>query len=146
MDDLLDVLLIEDNSTDADLTMRALKKKNNGLKIKHVEDGAEALDFIFSQGVYSNRNPSFLPKLILMDLQLPRINGHEVLKQIKNNERTRKTPIVILTSSSHLQDVMECYSNGANAYMVKPMDFEEYILQVSSAVHFWLEINYLPTY
>jgi two-component system, response regulator len=146
MDETLDVLLIEDNSTDADLTLRALLKKDKNLVVKHIDDGEEALDFILSQGAYSDRFPGPTPKLILMDLQLPKINGTEILKEIKNNEKTRIIPVVMLTSSSHPEDVLDCYSNGANAYMVKPMDFDSYILQVSKAVHFWLDINYSPGY
>ena len=146
MDEVLDVLLVEDNYTDADLTMRALKKNGKKINIKHVEDGAEALDFIFSTGIYSQRNPQLLPRLVLLDLQLPKINGHDVLRQLKTNDKTCLIPTVILTSSNHISDVMDCYKSGANAYVVKPLDFDDYINQVSAAVNFWLEINYLPPY
>jgi two-component system, response regulator len=147
--ELIDILLIEDNFSDADLTIRltirALKKGDPNLSITHLEDGAAALDYIFSQGDYSNV-PTRKPKLILLDLQLPKIGGHEVLKEIKMNEKTRIIPVIILTSSSHPKDVQSCYHSGANAYMVKPLDFDEYMNHVSEIVRFWLRVNYLPTY
>jgi len=141
-----DILLIEDNSTDADLTLRALKQRNINLNILHIEDGAEAIDFIFSQGVYEERLGKGFPKLILMDLQLPKINGQEVLRKIKESSLAKVIPTVILTSSNHRKDVIECYQLGANAYMVKPLDFEEYIQQIGKAVDFWIDANYCPIY
>lgn len=141
-----DILLVEDNSTDADLTFRAIKERYSSLNVLHIEDGAEALDFIFSQGSYSDTKGLSLPKLILMDLQLPKINGQEVLQHIKQNATTKVVPIVILTSSNHEKDVMECYQAGANGYMVKPLDFNDYISQVSKAIEFWIDVNHLPNY
>jgi two-component system, response regulator len=138
MDDNFDVLLVEDSATDADLTLRALRKNNKTLTIKHIEDGEEALNFIFARPTQS------APRLILMDLQLPKLNGTEILKEIKNNDKTKMIPVVMLTSSNQPDDVMNCYSLGANAYMVKPLDFDVYISQVATAIQFWLDINCLP--
>jgi two-component system response regulator len=139
-----DILLIEDNSTDADLTLRALKLKNLHLSVTHVEDGVEALDFIFRKGSFENRLSEHLPKLILMDLKLPKMDGPNVLKEIKRNEITKAIPVVILTSSNQESDIRECYRLGANAYIVKPLEFEDYLHQISSAAYFWMNINCLP--
>jgi CheY-like chemotaxis protein len=142
-----DILLIEDNSADADLTIRALNKKNANLNIMHFEDGAEALDYIFFEGIYRGTTRESCLKLILMDLQLPKINGQVVLNRIKLNKETKMIPTVILTSSNLHKDVIECYQLGANGYMVKPLDFEDYIQQISKAVDFWIDINYyVPFY
>lgn len=143
---MVDVLLIEDNFTDADLTLRALKKRNVSLNVVHLEDGVQALDYLFPQGSFSEGEKENFPKLILMDLQLPKINGHEVLKRIKQSEATKMIPILIFTSSNQQKDILECYQSGTNGYMVKALDFEEYIQQISKAVDFWIDINYTANY
>lgn len=142
----VDILLIEDNIADADFTLRALKQKDNSLKILHVEDGAEALDFIFCEGSYSNLERNRYPKIILMDLQLPKVSGIEVLRRIKGTKITQLLPVVILTSSNHQADVLDCYQLGANAYMVKSLDFKQYVQQISTMVSFWMDVNYLPNF
>ena len=136
-----EILLIEDNASDADLTLRALKKKNLHFNTIHFDDGAEALEAILSQLHSGGRQ---FPHLILLDLKLPGLSGKEILGELKNNKKTRMIPVVMLTSSNQLSDVMECYQLGANAYIVKPLDFVEYISLVSEAASFWLNMNYMP--
>ena len=117
----IEILLIEDNMNDAELTIRALKKNNLANKLVHLKDGAEAIDFIFAEGNYSGRKVENIPKVILLDLKMPKVNGIEVLKKIKADERTKKIPVVILTSSKEDPDIQECYHLGVNSYVVKPV-------------------------
>lgn len=143
--DTADILLIEDNYSDADLTLRALKKKNLHLKVVHFEDGAEALEALFSRlGEKAERSGRYIPHLILLDLKLPGMHGKEILKELKRHSKTKMIPVVVLTSSNQQRDVSECYQLGCNAYIVKPMDFEEYMCRVSEAAFFWMQINYMP--
>jgi len=116
----VEILLVEDNPTDAELTMRALKRKNMANQLVWVKDGAEALDFIFATGAYSHRNPEDLPKLILLDLRMPKVDGLEVLQKIKDEEVTRQIPVVVLTSSKEDRDIVESYKLGVNSYVSKP--------------------------
>ena len=136
-----EILLIEDNMSDAELTIRALKKNNLANKLIHLKDGAEALDFIFAQGIYSDRNMENHPKVILLDLKMPKVNGIEVLQKIKGDERTKKIPVVILTSSKEDPDIKECYRLGVNSYVVKPVDFEAFIKAVSELGLYWMILN-----
>lgn len=140
-----DIVLIEDNAGDADLTMRALKKKNLHYNVIHFEEGAEALDAIF-QHLNDEKEISSqqFPHLIFLDLKLAGLSGKEVLKALKENEKTRRIPVVVLTSSNQENDVTQCYNYGANAYIVKPLDLDEYIHSVSEAANFWMKINYVP--
>ncbi|MBV1767976.1 MAG: response regulator, partial [Methanobacterium sp.] len=115
--DEVEILLVEDNPTDAELTMRALKRKNLANQVAWVKDGAEALDFIFTKGDYSQRNPEDLPKLILLDLRMPKVDGLEVLQKIKAQKHTRKIPVVVLTSSQEDRDIVESYELGVNSYV-----------------------------
>lgn len=143
--DTADILLIEDNKSDADLTLRALKKKNLHLNVFHFEDGAEALEAIFSrlEGKAGFNSRPF-PRLILLDLKLPGMQGKDILRELKGNEKTSMIPVVVLTSSNQQIDVSDCYRLGSNAYIVKPLDFDKYMDLVSEAAFFWMQVNYMP--
>lgn len=143
--DEVEILLVEDNPTDAELTMRALKRKNLINKLVWVKDGAEALDFIFAKGEYSDRNIDDLPKLILLDLRMPKVDGLEVLHEIKANEKTKRIPVVILTSSKEDRDIVESYKLGVNSYVSKPVEFDEFIDAVSTMGFYWILINKPPS-
>jgi two-component system response regulator len=141
---MVDILLVEDNPRDAELTMRALRKRNLGNPLHLVEDGVEALDFIFCRGIYANRDPSLPPKLIILDLKLPRLNGLEVLRELKTNERTRAIPVVVVTSSREDPEIQAAYALGANSYVVKPVDFDTFLEAMSSIGLYWLLVNQAP--
>lgn len=140
----LEILLVEDNPTDAELTMRALKRKNLANRLVWVKDGEEALDFIYAQGQFVDRNPEDLPRLILLDLRMPKVDGLEVLKEIKAHEKTRKIPVVVLTSSQEDQDVVESYKLGVNSYVSKPVEFDDFLEAVSTLGLYWMLINKPP--
>ena len=140
----VEILLAEDNMNDAELTIRALKQNNLANKLVHVKDGAEALDFIFAQGDYSNRKVENGPKVVLLDLKMPKINGIEVLRKIKSDERTKKIPVVVLTSSKEDPDIRVCYALGVNSYVVKPMKFESLVKVLSDLGLYWLLLNQPP--
>ena len=147
MDDTLkevEILLVEDNPTDAELAIRALAESNLANKLVWVKDGAEALDFIFASGAYSARQMTNGPKVILLDLQLPKVDGMEVLRRIKNDERTRTIPVVVLTSSKEDRDVVESYRTGGNSFISKPVGFEEFARTVSDLGLYWLLVNHPP--
>lgn len=147
MDDALkevEVLLVEDNPTDAELCIRALKKNNLANKLVWVKDGAEALDFIFAKGAYSGRNGLTVPKVILLDLRLPKVDGMEVLRQIKADQRTRTIPVVVLTSSKEDRDVAQSYQLGVNSFISKPVEFDEFARTVSELGLYWLLMNHPP--
>ena len=141
----IEILLVEDNPNDVELTLRALKKHNLANKVHVVKDGAEALDYIFSRGTYENRNVNERPKLILLDLKLPKVDGLEVLRQIKSDERTKTIPVVVLTSSREEQDMIESYKLGVNSYIVKPVDFDKFLDAVSKLGLYWLLLNEQPS-
>jgi two-component system response regulator len=140
----VEILLIEDNMSDAELTIRALKKNHMVNNLVHLKDGAEALDFIFGQGEYAGRPMESTPKVILLDLKMPKINGLEVLEKLKADERTKKIPVVVLTSSKEDPDIQLCYSLGVNSYVVKPVDFESFIKAVSDLGLYWMLLNQPP--
>jgi len=140
----VEILLVEDNPNDVELTLRALKNNKLTNRIHVVRDGAEALDFLFSRGAYSGRNATSLPKVVLLDLKLPKVDGLEVLKQIKQDPRTHVLPVVVLTSSREEPDVERCYALGVNSYIVKPVDFEGFVRAVSEAGLYWLLLNQPP--
>ena len=132
-----EILLVEDNLNDAELTIRALKKNNLANNLIHLEDGKEALDFLYDD----NNAP---PKLILLDLKMPRVDGIEVLRKLKSDEQRKVIPIVVLTSSKEERDIVESYKLGVNAYIVKPVNFEEFVRAVSELGLFWLILNQPP--
>jgi two-component system response regulator len=140
----VEILLVEDNPTDAELTIRALKKNNLANRLFWVKDGAEALDFLFASGDYSHRNLEGLPKLVLLDLRMPKVDGLEVLQKIKANERTKSIPVVVLTSSKEDRDVVESYKLGVNSYVSKPVEFEEFTEAVSTLGLYWMLLNKPP--
>jgi len=121
----VEILLVEDNPNDEELTLRALRKNNLANRVHVVRDGAEALEFIFATGAYTDRRVENGPKVILLDLKLPKVDGLEVLRRVKSDERTRATPVVVLTSSREERDVVERYKLGVNSYLVKPVDFDK---------------------
>lgn len=140
----IEILLIEDNIDDANLAIRAFKKSNLGNKLFHVKDGAEALDFIFGKGDYSGRVFK-KPELILLDLKMPKIDGKEVLKKLKTEEHTKDIPVVILTSSKEDPDIKICYDLGANSYIVKPVEFDDFHQTISKLGIYWLRLNQSPS-
>ncbi len=135
------VLLIEDNPSDEKLTLRAFKKANIANEVDVVRDGAEALEYLFATGAYANRDPTSLPTVTLLDLNLPRISGLEVLRRIRADERTKHLPVVILTSSKEDEDIASGYELGANAYVRKPVDFMEFVQAAQTLGLFWLLLN-----
>jgi len=138
------ILLVEDNYDDETLTLRALKQNNIVNNVEVVRDGAEALDFIFAQGLYSDRDISNIPVVILLDLKLPKVDGIEVLKKIRSNKITKVIPIVILTSSDEEKDILDSYHFGANSYIKKPVDFDQFIIAVKQLGLYWLVLNIPP--
>lgn len=140
----IEILLVEDNTSDAELTIRALHKKNIANNIIHLQDGAMALDFLFGTGSFANRNINNRPKIILLDLKMPKVDGIEVLRKIKAEELTRKIPVVVLTSSKENPDIEKAYSLGANSYIVKPVDFDGFSKAIAELGFYWLLLNESP--
>jgi len=138
------ILLVEDNPDDEALTIRALKKNNIGNDLVVVHDGAEALDFLFATGAFSSRDINDRPQVILLDLKLPKVDGLEVLRRIRADERTRLLPVVILTSSKEDTDLVKSYSLGANSYVRKPVDFNQFVEAVRNLGLYWLVLNEAP--
>jgi CheY-like chemotaxis protein len=137
----VEILLVEDNPNDAELALRALKKNNFGNRVHWVKDGAEALDFLFAREAYANRNIRNGPKVVFLDVKLPKVDGIEVLRQVKSDERTRAIPVVIMTSSREDRDMVESYKLGVNSYVVKPVDFEQFSRAVTDMGFYWLLVN-----
>ncbi|MDP3511953.1 MAG: response regulator [Sulfuritalea sp.] len=142
--DEVEILLVEDTAADAELTIRALKKNCLVNNLVWVKDGAEALDFLFATGVYADRDKTHQPKVVLLDLRLPRISGVEVLRRLKSDERARTIPVVVLTSSKEDVDVEECYRLGVNSYITKPVSFDEFVKVVGELGLYWLLLNKIP--
>lgn len=143
--DSVEVLLVEDNSTDAELTIRELKKHNMANNLVHLKDGEEALAFIFATGKYAGiKEVHYSPRVILLDIQMPKVNGIEVLQAIKADPRTRAIPVVMLTSSKEDPDIRVCYDLGANSYIVKPVNFEGFAVAIKNLGFYWLLLNQLP--
>jgi two-component system, response regulator len=140
----VEILLVEDNPTDAELCVRSLKSYNLANNVVWLRDGAEALDYLFSCGTYSHRNPNGTPRVILLDLRLPKIDGKEVLKQIKADDRLKCIPVVVLTSSREDRDIAECYKVGANSFVVKPVEFDNFAETVAKLGYYWSLINTPP--
>lgn len=144
MNSKIQILLVEDNMNDAELTIRALKKNNLTNELTHVRDGAEALDFIFAQGRYFDRKMDDFPNVIILDLKMPKVNGIEVLRRIKSDERTKKIPVVMLTSSKEDPDIQECYRLGVNSYVVKPVEFNHFVKAITDLGLYWMILNQPP--
>jgi CheY-like chemotaxis protein len=138
------ILLVEDDPNDEALTLRALQKNNIGERVFVVHDGLEALEFLFCTGAYADRDPKQMPQLILLDIKLPKVDGLEVLRRLRADERTRLLPIVILTSSDEEQDLVKAYSGGVNSYLRKPVDFNQFVGTVRELGLYWLELNEAP--
>jgi two-component system, response regulator len=139
-----DILLVEDNPQDAELTIRSLKKKNLANRLVVVEDGEAALEYLFCRGRFADRDMNQVPKVVLLDLKLPKVSGLEVLRALKDNERTRLIPVVILTSSKEDPDIDTAYALGVNSYVVKPVDFDAFAEAVSNLGLYWLVVNQPP--
>ena len=137
----IDILLIEDNASDAELTVHAFQKHSRSRRIHVVRDGAAALDFFHCTGTYAGRSGQDLPKLILLDLKLPLVDGHYVLRQIRTNPTIRHVPIVVLTSSREARDIYQCYQLGISSYIVKPVNFDEFTDAAKVIAKYWLELN-----
>ena len=135
------ILLVEDNPKDEELTLRALKKSNVLNPVVVARDGVEALDYLFARGAHANRDPAAMPQVVLLDLKLPKVDGLEVLKALRANERTKLLPVVVLTSSVEEQDLIRSYSLGANSYVRKPVDFVQFIEAVRQLGLYWLILN-----
>jgi CheY-like chemotaxis protein len=138
----VEILLVEDNMVDAEITIRALKKYNMANHLIHLKNGKEAVDFIFATGAYAGiRDIVFPPKVVLLDIQMPKMNGMEVLEKIKSDPRTRTMPVVMLTSSKEHPDIQKCYNLGANSYIVKPVNFENFAEVLKQLGFYWLLLN-----
>jgi len=143
---ITEILLVEDNPDDLEMTLHALRKANVANHIQVARDGAEALDFIFAEGAFASRKMEDGPKVILLDLKLPKVDGSEVLARIKGDPRTRKIPVIILTSSKEQTDVFKTYDLGVNSYIVKPVDFEHFVQAVQDLGMYWLLLNQPPSF
>ena len=137
-----EILLVEDSPYDAELTIRALTSRHLSNKLVHVKDGAEALDFIFGSGAYAARDTSQHPKVVLLDLKLPKVDGLQVLRTIKADQRTKNIPVVVMTSSQEQRDEVESYHLGVNGYVVKPVDFDDFSKAVSDLGCYWVLVNH----
>jgi two-component system, response regulator len=142
--DQVEILLVEDDPEDLELTMHALKEEHVGNRIQVARDGEEALDYLFCRGPHSGRAPDCNPKLILLDLKLPKVDGLEVLEQIKRDPRTKAVPVVVLTSSRQEQDLVQSYHLGANSYIQKPVDFDQFQATIKKLGYYWLLVNQSP--
>ncbi|HXK61693.1 MAG TPA: response regulator [Acidobacteriota bacterium] len=145
MTNQIEILLVEDNPNDIELTQRALKKQNLANRLVIVQDGAEALDLLFARGRYEGRKIEDTPRVVLLDLKLPKVDGIEVLKALRGDDRTKKIPIVVLTSSSDERDVVETYKLGVNSYIVKPVNFEKFAEVIRELGYYWLLLNHPPS-
>jgi len=144
MNTAMEILLIEDNPHDAELTIRALQKRHLANRLVHIADGQTALDFLFGTGAHEGRDVQHQPKVVLLDLKLPKLDGIEVLRRLRADERTKLVPVVVLTSSREDRDVLETYKLGANSYIVKPVDFEKFSEAVCNLGMYWLLLNEPP--
>ena len=142
--DDVDILLVEDTESDAELAIRALRKRGLANKLVWLTDGAQALDFIFGEGEYAQRNVENHPKVILLDLRLPKVSGVEVLRRIKGDPHARNIPVVVVTSSKEDADLVECYALGVNSYISKPVEFDEFTKAVGDLGFYWLLVNRRP--
>ena len=144
IDNIVDIVLIEDNPDDVEMTLDALKTRNLSNRVKVLRDGEEALDYIFCAGQYADRDICVRPKVILLDLKLPKVDGIEILRRIRSDERTRTLPVVILTSSDEQKDRIETYELGVNSYIVKPVEFDKFAQAVAEIGLYWVLLNKVP--
>lgn len=142
--DEVGILLVEDNPNDVELTLRALQKNHLANKVLVVTDGAQALDFLFARGEYANREAGSDPKVVFLDLKLPKVDGLEVLREMKADKRTQCIPVVMLTSSQEEQDIVESYQLGVNSYIVKPIAFESFARAIAELGFYWMVLNKAP--
>jgi two-component system, response regulator len=140
----VEILLVEDNPADAEMTLRALRRHNLANKVHWVKDGQEALDFMFRNGDYASRDASLGPKLVMLDIKMPKVDGIEVLRQLKDHAETRLVPVVVMTSSNEERDVVESYRLGVNSYIVKPVQFDAFLDTVSRIGMYWVLANRVP--
>jgi len=140
----IDIILVEDSMEDANLVMRSLKKNNLGNSIIHLKDGSEALDFIFAKGEFAERKVEDKPRLMLLDLKMPKVDGLQVLRELKKDVRTKTIPVVIMTSSREDRDLIDSYELGVNSYVVKPVSFENFAQAVAELGMYWLMVNQAP--
>lgn len=140
----VEILIVEDNQNDAEMALRALKQNKLTNKVLVVEDGEEALDFLFARGKFEKRKRSARPKIILLDLKLPKIDGREVLREIKSNEETKIIPVIVLTSSKEENDIVQSYKLGVNSYIIKPVDFDKFVDAIRDIGLYWLLLNQHP--
>lgn len=143
-DIVVEIVLIEDNPHDAELALRALQKSGLANKVQWLQDGVEALDFLFATGAYAHRQVNHRPKVILLDLKLPKVDGLEILRRLKADPGTRSIPVVVMTSSQEEQDIVESYRLGVNSYIVKPVDFDKFAQSVADLGLYWLLLNKVP--
>jgi two-component system, response regulator len=144
MTEIIEILLVEDNPSDLKLAMRAFEKNNLAKKVQVLRDGEEALEYLFGTGRYAGKTDCVRPKVVLLDLKLPIIDGHEVLKRIKSDPVTKMIPVVVMTSSNYEKDMVESYQLGVNSYVQKPVDFEQFIEAVRQLGLYWLLVNKVP--
>jgi two-component system, response regulator len=140
----VEILLVEDNPADAEMTTRALRRNNLANRLRWVKDGEEALDFMFCTGAYAGRNPGSGPRLVMLDIKMPKVDGIEVLRRLKQNPTTRAVPVVVMTSSNEERDVVESYELGVNSYIVKPVEFEAFLETVAKIGLYWVLTNRAP--
>jgi two-component system response regulator len=140
----IEILLVEDNPRDAELALISLQQRHLANKVVHVKDGAEALDFLFCTGAYAGRDHNSQPKVVFLDLKLPKVDGLEVLRAIKSNPHTKFIPVVVMTSSQEQRDIVESYQLGVNSYVVKPVDFDNFSTAVAELGCYWLLLNQFP--
>jgi two-component system response regulator len=140
----VEILLVEDNAADAEMTLRALRRNNLANKVHWVKDGEQALEFLFRKGAYASRDAASMPKLVMLDIKMPKVDGIEVLRRIKADDSTRTIPVVVMTSSNEERDVFETYRLGANSYIVKPVQFEAFLETVAKIGLYWVITNRVP--
>jgi two-component system, response regulator len=140
----VEILLVEDNPSDVELTLHVIKQNKISNQIHVVHDGVEALEYVFCSGRYADRNIEDSPKVILLDLKLPLVDGKEVLRKIREDPRTKSSPVVVLTSSKEDRDIVDCYDLGVNSYIVKPMDFSQFNKAIRDIVQYWILLNQPP--
>ena len=143
-DESVEILIVEDSETDLELTLRALRQKNFANRIEIARDGAEALDFIRGTGVFAGRNVNVQPRVVLLDLKLPKVDGIDVLRALKSDPLTKSIPVVVLTSSAEERDRVESYNLGANSYIVKPVEFDDFARAISDVGFYWMVLNKPP--